>query len=100
MTSQPIFVRLVEGRLWHLQDGQLLTACGRQVEGDRQPERLVGAVPSGAWVCLRCRATRADWLHAVDQAIRADPRTRRTDPLPDADAIDAEPTDPERTDHA
>lgn len=93
MASQPTFVRLVDGRLWHVRLGSWATVCGRIIDAPivdadaRFPEELQGVVPTGAWVCTRCRATLADWLAAVDQAIKADPRHRRGEPLPDADAI-------------
>lgn len=84
MIRPPTFVRLPEGRLWHVSDG-LRTVCDRPVSlGDRDPEYLDGVVPSGAWVCGRCRETLADWLRAVDMAVAADPRGRRTEALPEA----------------
>ena len=94
MTRPVEFVRLPEGRLWHASAfSAWVTACGRVVDapvvgdGDRSPEYLTGIVPSGAWVCGRCREVLADWLHAVDVAIKADPRNRRAaDPLPATDA--------------
>lgn len=91
-----IFVRLVDGRLWHVAAAVMGdTACGRYVEwatpDDREPETLDGHVPAGAWVCRRCRTALADWLHAVDMAIAADPRNRRADPLPNAADTAPEP---------
>lgn len=85
--SGPTFVRLIDGRLWHTAPGADLqiTSCGRAIDwpdDDRQPEVLDGIVPVGAWTCARCRAALAEWLRAVDQAIAADPRGRRTEPLP------------------
>ena len=91
----PEFVRLPEGRLWHVTIGYR-TACDRDIETvavahTRSPERLDGIVPTGAWMCRRCRDTLAGWLHAVDQAIHADPRTRRPEPIPEPEP---EPTPP------
>lgn len=88
MTSPLTFVRLIDGRLWHTVPGADLqyTSCGRPIDwpdDDREPETLPGVVPVGAWVCTRCRHVLADWLHAIDTAIRADPRSRRETPLPD-----------------
>lgn len=90
MIRPPTFVRLPEGRLWHVSDGAWATACGRIVDApivgddDKEPETLEGHVPAGAWVCRRCRTALSDWLHAVDMAIAADPRGRRTEALPEA----------------
>jgi len=83
------FVRLPEGRLWHVEGARRLTACGRPVvSGDpgdgRVCEVLEGHVPSGAWVCPRCRDDLAAQLAAVDMAMAADPRRRKSPqkPLP------------------
>ena len=82
--SGPTFVRLMDGRLWHVSATKGRTMCDRvaYAEDAKVPELLQGHVPAGAWVCTRCRAAIADWLKAIDQAIAADPRGRRTEPLP------------------
>lgn len=90
MTRPPTFIRLPEGRLWHVSYGAWATACGRIVDApivgddDKEPETLEGHVPAGAWVCGRCRETLTDWLRAVDMAAAADPRGRRDQPLPES----------------
>lgn len=89
MAKSLAFVRLPEGRLWHVEGARRLTACGRPVvSGDpgdgRVCEVLDGHVPSGAWVCGRCRDDLAAQLAAVDMAMAADPRRRKSPqkPLP------------------
>ena len=89
MAKSLAFVRLPEGRLWHVEGARRLTACGRPVAladpGDgRVCEVLEGHVPSGAWACPRCRDDLAAQLDAVDMAMRADPRRRKSPqkPLP------------------
>lgn len=92
--SGPTFVRLMDGRLWHVSATKGRTMCDRvaYAEDAKVPELLQGHVPAGAWVCTRCRAAIADWLKAVDMAVAADPRNRRADPLPNA--ADAAPEPP------
>lgn len=83
--SGPTFVRLMDGRLWHVSATKGRTMCDRvaYAEDAKVPELLQGHVPAGAWVCTRCRAAIADWLKAVDMAVAADPRGRHTEPLPE-----------------
>lgn len=103
MSRVVVFVRLPEGRLWHVQDAaggmgcasDETTMCGRDVtwaEGGREPETLEGHTPAGAWVCRPCRDALAALLAVVDLAVRADPRRRRADPLPEPEAGAPEPT--------
>lgn len=91
MAARLIFVRLPEGRLWHVEGAAAVTMCGRplvvaDLPGGRVCEQLDAHVPTGAWVCRRCRDELAEQLRAVDVALAADPRGRRTaqDRLPDA----------------
>lgn len=65
-----VWVRLVDGRLWHIDEHTLATMCGAAIRADepRQPELIDEQPPRGAWICTRCVAElrrRADQAHRV-----------------------------------
>lgn len=80
-----VWVRLIDGRLWHIDQAQLTTVCGAGIRTDepKQPELLDETLPVGAWVCARCvrelgrRATQAHRLALTD------PRRTTTSTLTD-----------------
>lgn len=76
-----MWVRLIDGRLWHVADGPGLAVCGVEVRevDDKVAERLPVVVPSGAWVCGRCVRELEDRARLARAALRGDPRR-----IPDA----------------
>lgn len=87
-----VWVRLVDGRLWHVEEHVgLWTGCGRLIrrtENDQLPETLADAPPANGWVCDRCVRRLAEQAAAARQAWLQDPRRRPGDelPVPDADS--------------
>lgn len=83
-----VFVRLFDGRLWHVVEALGHTACGRDLEWDdvkHAKEVLEGRVPDGAWVCARCVRELSVRACLARQALRNDPRRvkpRVTEPSP------------------
>ena len=76
-----VWVRLVDGRLWHIDESRLETVCGAAIrtEEPKQPELIDEHTPRGAWICTRCvaelrrRADQAHWIARADPRRRADP---------------------------
>lgn len=81
------WVRLHDGRLWHLDTGLFTTECSRSIDpGDpdyRTPEYLNDAPPTNGWVCDRCVRAIAEQAAAARQSWLQDPRRRPGDQLPD-----------------
>ncbi len=88
------WVRLVDGRLWHL--GEVSddsfpdwTLCDRRVHltdaPDLLPELADNAPPTNGWVCDRCVRRLAEQAAAARQAWLQDPRRRPGDQLPAPD---------------
>ena len=96
--SRLTWVRLIDGRLWHVDQAQLITVCGAPIRTDepKQPEMLEELLPVGAWVCSRCvRELRRQADQAMRMALR-DPRRQIADDL----TSDADPTtELDREDH-
>ena len=88
--DQPLitWVRMFDGRLWHILGQHPRTVCGwRAVDPDpaRAPEYLEDEVPANAWVCTRCVEQVHEMAAAARQAWLADPRRPRRDQLPAPD---------------
>lgn len=87
-----VWVRLIDGRLWHIDEAWEATVCGAtiRVEEPKQPELIDEQPPRGAWVCRRCVAElrrRADQAH---RAALADPRRPADEPT----VLDPDPSPP------
>lgn len=108
--EQPLitWVRLFDGRLWHVADQPApeSTLCGRNVtsQDDRYPEVLDDAPPANGWTCDRCVRHLHEMAAAARQAWLQDPRRRPGDVLPGPDSdspaeaeIDAKPIQPDVT---
>lgn len=89
--DQPLitWVRLFDGRLWHVADAPdpEWTLCDRRVvaEDDRLPELADNAPPTNGWVCDRCVRRLHEQAAAARQAWLQDPRRRPGDQLPGPD---------------
>ena len=91
MPSGPIeFVRLIDGRLWHVTGSADHTMCGALVrrEDAKLPELVKEHVPSGAWVCDRCVLELLRRGQVALQAAKADPRRRDSGARPPLTIVD------------
>lgn len=89
-SDQPLltWVRLFDGRLWHVLGQHPRTLCDMvAVDGnpERTPEYTEDAVPANAWVCTRCVEHLHEMAAAARQAWLHDPRRTFRDPLPAPD---------------
>ncbi len=84
-----IWVRMFDGRLWHVLGQHPRTVCGWVAvdeNPERAPEYLEDEVPGNAWICTRCVEALHDMAAAARQAWLADPRRPRRGQLPAPDA--------------
>lgn len=83
-----IWVRMFDGRLWHILGQHPRTVCGWVAvdpNPDRAPEYLEDEVPGNAWICTRCVERIHEMAAGARQAWLADPRRPRRGQLPAPD---------------
>ena len=84
---QLTWVRLVDGRLWHVATDVPISRCGMEavpVGATKLPERTT-VPPTNGWVCDRCVRRLHEQAAAARQAWLQDPRRRPGDQLPGPD---------------
>lgn len=78
------WVRLFDGRLWHITERPDATWCGKSLDAAdaRRPERIDGCPPGNGWVCDRCVRAVHEVASIAAAVWRGDPRRLSGDQLP------------------
>ena len=79
------WIRLFDGRLWHVATDAGMTRCGMETTRQGRLPEITIHPPINGWVCDRCVRRLHEQAAAARQAWLTDPRRRPGDQLPGPD---------------